>query len=159
MYALLFVSLIFVKGVIEKLKFVAGDQKLSALIGENGLIKSFGDLNWKAFFQTILFAGKVHKRGQAAFHALIYYGFLILWIATDLVAIHYDTPFKIFKGTLYIVISFLADMAGTCHSYRTWTCVQKKIYRQTKKTFLIKTKSRKDNVRISICPRHLGLLN
>ena len=38
--------------------------------------------------------------------------FLILWIATDLVAIHYDTPFKIFKGTLYIVVSFLADMAG-----------------------------------------------
>ena len=45
-------------------------------------------------------------------HALIFYGFVILWIATDLVAIHADTPFKIYQGTLYIVVSFLADMAG-----------------------------------------------
>jgi ferredoxin/nitrate reductase gamma subunit len=37
---------------------------------------------------------------------------LILWIATDLVAIHFDTPFQIFKGTTYIVVSFLADIAG-----------------------------------------------
>jgi Fe-S oxidoreductase/nitrate reductase gamma subunit len=43
---------------------------------------------------------------------LIYFGFVILWIATDLVAIHYDTPFKVFQGPVYIVISFLADIAG-----------------------------------------------
>ena len=71
MYLLLFVSLgVFVKGVIEKLKFVAGDKKLTELVGENGLVKSFSDLNWKAFFHTILFAGKVHKRGHAAFMLL-----------------------------------------------------------------------------------------
>ena len=77
-----------------------------------GLIKAFFRLNWSAFFKTIIFAGKVHRDPKAFFHAFIYYGFLILWIATDIVAIHYDTPFKIFKGTLYIVVSFLADMAG-----------------------------------------------
>ena len=36
----------------------------------------------------------------------------ILWIATDIVAIHYDTPFKIFKGPVYIIVSFAADFAG-----------------------------------------------
>ena len=113
MYLLLFVSLgVFIKGILEKLRFITGGKNLTSIIGEDGLVRSFSELNWKAFFLTILFAGKVHKRGKALFHALIYYGFLILWIATDLVAIHYDTPFKIFKGNLYIVISFLADMAG-----------------------------------------------
>ena len=51
MYLLLFVSLgVFVKGVIEKLKFVTGGKKLRSLIGDDGLVTSFSDLNWKAFF-------------------------------------------------------------------------------------------------------------
>ena len=114
MYVLLVVSLgLFAKGVYDKLKFVAGkDKGIGDLFGENGLVKGWDDLNWKAFFKTIIFTGKVHREKSAYFHAFIYYGFLILWIATDLVAIHYDTPFKIFKGTLYIVVSFAADMAG-----------------------------------------------
>ena len=122
MYILLFVSLgIFAKGVKEKLQFVVGEgNSLKNLFGKDGLIKTdestglikaFFRLNWSAFFKTIIFAGKVHRDPKAFFHAFIYYGFLILWIATDIVAIHYDTPFKIFKGTLYIVVSFLADMA------------------------------------------------
>ena len=113
MYLLLLVSLIiFLRGVFQRLKFVVGDKKISQIVGPEGLVSSIWELNWKGFFRTIFFAGKVHKRGNAIFHLLIYYGFLILWIATDLVAIHYDTPFKVFKGTLYIVVSFLADMAG-----------------------------------------------
>lgn len=65
------------------------------------------------FFKTIFLQGKVPRHANVGFfHALIYYGFIILWIATDLVAIHYDTPFKVFQGTTYIVISFLADIAG-----------------------------------------------
>ena len=121
MYVLLFVSLgIFAKGVKEKLQFVVGEKEsLKKLFGKSGLINTesgffnaIWNLNWSAFFKTIIFTGKVHRDPKAFFHAFIYYGFLILWIATDLVAIHYDTPFKIFKGPLYIVVSFLADMAG-----------------------------------------------
>ncbi len=43
---------------------------------------------------------------------MIYYGFVILLIATELVAIHADTPLKVYQGSTYIVVSFLADFAG-----------------------------------------------
>ena len=57
--------------------------------------------------------GKVMRNRYAGiFHALIFYGFLTLWIATDIVAVHYDTPFKIFTGWTYIIVSFTADIAG-----------------------------------------------
>jgi Fe-S oxidoreductase len=70
-------------------------------------------LNWKSFLNTIFFTGKVPRNAQVGiFHALIFYGFMILWIATEVVAIQYDTPFKIFHGYTYIIVSFLADMAG-----------------------------------------------
>ena len=113
MYALFAVStVIMFYGLYKKLKFVAGDKSILSLVGENGLVK-LSDLNWVQFLKTIFLQGKVPRKTHVgAFHALIYYGFIILWIATDLVAIHYDTPFKIFKGPLYIVVSFLADIAG-----------------------------------------------
>jgi Fe-S oxidoreductase len=113
MYAMFFLSTaIMIYGLYRKLKFVAGDQPLSSLFGSNGIFK-ISDFQWGQFFKTIFMQGKVpRKKYVGAFHGLIYYGFIILWIATDLVAIHYDTPFKIFKGPLYIVISFLADIAG-----------------------------------------------
>lgn len=70
-------------------------------------------LQWVPFFKTLLLQGKLPRRAAVArFHALIFYSFLILTIATELVAIHSDTPFKVFQGTTYIVISFLADIAG-----------------------------------------------
>jgi len=112
MYLLFALSLVILfKGLWTKLKFVAGDKKISDVFSKKGLLPQ--KLNWQAFFQTIFFTGKVPRKPSVAiFHSLIYYGFIILWIATDLVAIHYDTPFKIFQGTTYIVISFLADLAG-----------------------------------------------
>ena len=109
MYASLMVSLGFlVAGFYQKIKFITrggGVQKLEGLMPEK--------LQWGRFFYTALLAGKVKRFLRVGFfHGLIFYGFLILWIATDLVAIHYDTPFKVFQGTTYIVISFLADIAG-----------------------------------------------
>lgn len=109
MYSLLVISsLIFLKGLWGKFQFVTkgkGFAGLKELLPES--------LNWSSFFKTIFFAGKVPRNKNVGFfHGLIFYGFIILWIATDLVAIHYDTPFKVFQGTTYIVISFLADMAG-----------------------------------------------
>ncbi len=109
MYILLVGSLIiFIKGFYEKIAFIThsgGIRALKSLIPKK--------LNWRSFFETLLLTGKVKRDGRVAFfHSLIYYGFIILWIATDLVAIHADTPFKIYKGVTYIVISFLSDIAG-----------------------------------------------
>jgi Fe-S oxidoreductase/nitrate reductase gamma subunit len=115
MYGLLFVAgIIFLKGFYEKLQFVSGSKGIPSLIKKTsagGLRPE--KLNWSNFLSTIFFTGKVTRNKEVGiFHSLIFYGFMILWIATDLVAIHYDTPFKVFQGPVYIIVSFLADMAG-----------------------------------------------
>lgn len=106
MYGLLVLStIIMVKGFYNKYLFITKNGSIKSLLPEK--------LNWKSFFQTSFLTGKVTRNKEVGiFHSFIFYGFIILWIATDLVAIHYDTPFKVFTGTTYIVISFLADMAG-----------------------------------------------
>jgi Fe-S oxidoreductase/nitrate reductase gamma subunit len=109
MYFSLLVSLGFlIAGFYKKFQFVtkgAGVEKLKDLMPAK--------LQWLRFFHTLFFTGKVPRFLRVGvFHGLIFYGFMILWVATDLVAIHYDTPLKVFQGTTYIVISFLADIAG-----------------------------------------------
>lgn len=109
MYVLFAASLgLLAKGLYDKVLFVTKGGGLAKI---NGLLPK--KLQWSRFFQTAFLTGKVTRFKQVGFfHSLIFYGFLVLWIATDLVAIHYDTPFKVFQGTTYIVISFLADFAG-----------------------------------------------
>ena len=109
MYGMFLISLGFLaKGMYEKLLFVTKGQGFK---GIPGLLPD--KLNWARFFHTSLLTGKVPRfRYVGFFHGLIFYGFFILWIATDLVAVHYDTPLKVFQGTTYIVVSFLADVAG-----------------------------------------------
>ena len=106
MYVLMFSAFIVLGlGVYKKFQFVVNGKGLKSLLPEK--------LNWQNFLQTIFFTGKVTRsKNVGIFHSLIYYGFLILLIATELVAIHADSPFKIYKGATYIVISFLADFAG-----------------------------------------------
>ena len=106
MYVFMFLAIgIMVKGLWDKYKWVVEGRGLSSLVPKS--------LNWQSFIETIFFTGKVTRVGNVAFfHSLIYYGFVILLIATELVAIHADTPMKVYQGTTYIVISFLADMAG-----------------------------------------------
>ncbi len=106
MYASLFISLgVMAQGLFKKYQFVTNGKGLKPLLPEK--------LNWCSFFKTALLTGKVPRdKFVAIFHGLIFWGFLILWIATDVVAIHYDTPFKIFKGPVYIIVSFAADIAG-----------------------------------------------
>jgi Fe-S oxidoreductase/nitrate reductase gamma subunit len=106
MYALFVIAMgVMIKGLYEKYQFVTGGNGVKDLLPKK--------LQWGSFFKNIILTGKVPRRkGVAAFHSLIFYGFVILWIATDLVAIHYDTPFKVFQGTTYIVVSFLADIGG-----------------------------------------------
>lgn len=106
MYAFMFIAIgIFVQGILNKYKFVTQGNGIKSLLPEK--------LNWKSFIETIFFTGKVTRDKKVGFfHALIYYGFMILLIATELVAIHADSPFKIYQGKTYIIISFLADIAG-----------------------------------------------
>jgi Fe-S oxidoreductase len=106
MYVFMFLAIgIMVKGLWDKYKWVVEGRGLNSLVPKS--------LNWQNFFETIFFTGKVTRVGNVAFfHSLIYYGFVVLLIATELVAIHADTPMKVYQGTTYIVISFLADMAG-----------------------------------------------
>lgn len=110
MYSLLAIStIVLLQGLYKKLLFVTGGKGIKSIKG--GLFPK--KLNWSNFFKTLFFTGKVTRKSYVGlFHSLIYYGFIILWIATDLVAIHYDTPFKVFDGTVYIIVSFLADIAG-----------------------------------------------
>lgn len=109
MYASLAVATyFFIQGLVPKFKFVTGgiDKWQQKLIPEQGL-------NWSNFLQNIFFQGKVQRDTYVGwYHALIFYGFLTLFIATELVGIHADTPFKVYQGTTYKVISFLADIGG-----------------------------------------------
>ncbi len=109
MYVLFFAAMgIMIKGFWDKFVFITNGE------GFKGIKKLLPEkLNWGSFFRTALLTGKVPRvKSVAIFHGLIFWGFVILWIATDLVAIHADTPFKIYKGPVYIVVSFLADIAG-----------------------------------------------
>ncbi len=106
MYVTMFLAMgIMAQGLLKKIKFATGTAGVKSLLPEN--------LNWKNFVETIFFTGKVARDSKVGiFHSLIYYGFVILLIATELVAIHADSPFKVYQGKTYIIISFLADFAG-----------------------------------------------
>ena len=106
MYFLLAVGLaVFFKGLYDRYKYVSGGKNPRELLPDK--------LNWSGFFKTLLLTGKVTRNIRVGIlHGLIFYGFIILWIATDIVALHYDTPLEIFTGNTYIIISFLADLAG-----------------------------------------------
>jgi heterodisulfide reductase subunit C/nitrate reductase gamma subunit len=106
MYVAMFLAMgLFAFGLLQKLKTITAGKGVKALLPEK--------LNWKNFIETIFFTGKVGRHFNVGiFHSMIYYGFVVLLIATELVAIHADTPLKIYKGPTYIIISFLADIAG-----------------------------------------------
>ena len=96
------------KGIYDKIQFVTNNE------GFKGLKKIRPEkLNWCSFVSTIVFTGKVPRNKKVGlFHSLIFYSFMILFIATELVAIQFSTPLVVFEGTPYIIIQFLADMAG-----------------------------------------------
>ncbi len=107
MYALLPVAtIVFAAGLLPKYRYLTAHGKnIKDLLPKN--------LNIGNFLKTIFFQGKVPRNPYVnVFHSMIFWGFLVLFIATELVAIHADTPFKVFKGTTYIVVSFLADIGG-----------------------------------------------
>jgi Fe-S oxidoreductase len=110
MKIVMYVSLViatgfFVKGLIQKYQYVTAGKDWKLLLPKQ--------LNWNNFLKTIFFQGKVTRDNYVAvFHSMIFYGFVTLFIATEFVAIHFDTPFKVFQGPAYIIVSFLADVGG-----------------------------------------------
>ncbi len=110
MKALMYASLLpatyfFIQGLIPKYKFVVGGKSPKDIFPKQ--------LNIKSFLTTVFYQGKVPRDGFVnVFHSMIFWGFITLFIATELVAIHADTPFKVFTGTTYKVVSFLADVGG-----------------------------------------------
>ena len=95
-------------GISRKIKFVTNGKGLGEL--KKILPKK---LYWGAFFKTLFLQGKVTRNLFVGFfHSSIFISFLILTVTTTIVAIHQDTPLKIFTGNIYILFSILADFAG-----------------------------------------------
>lgn len=96
---------VFAQGLIEKYKYVTQGKDWKQI-----LPKQF---NIENFFRTIFFQGKVTRDPfVGVFHSMIFYGFVTLFIATEFVAIQFDTPFKVFTGTAYKIVSLIADVGG-----------------------------------------------
>ena len=103
--SLLVANVVLFKGLYEKYKYVTQGKNWKSILPKK--------LNFQNFFKTIFFQGKVTRDPYVGiYHSMLFYGFVVLFIATELVGIHADTPFKIFKGTTYIIVSFLADIGG-----------------------------------------------
>jgi Fe-S oxidoreductase len=103
--ALAAASAVFAKGLVEKYKYVTQGKDPKQILPKQ--------LNLENFLRTIFFQGKVTRDTYVGvFHSMIFYGFVTLFIATEFVAIQFDTPFKIFTGTAYKIVSFTADIGG-----------------------------------------------
>jgi Fe-S oxidoreductase/nitrate reductase gamma subunit len=110
MYLLFCVSVsIFLYSLYLKYREVAAGRKPLELAKE----LTQDGLNWRRLIGILCFQQKVlRSRWIGILHALIFYGFIILLIATHIVMIHYDTPFKIFHGPVYILTSWFSDIGG-----------------------------------------------
>ncbi|MBF0297701.1 MAG: (Fe-S)-binding protein [Oligoflexia bacterium] len=109
MYTLFLLSLILLfRNLYRYYIFIA-----KGVFTEHLMANKFSTLNFKNFFKTIFLQGKVTNDYYAGiFHSMIFYGFLTHLLATSVVMIHQDSPFKIFNGHFYVMVSFLADMGG-----------------------------------------------
>lgn len=55
----------------------------------------------------------IRRRYAGVFHTLVYTGFIVLFLATTVVAIHHDTPLHIMKGHFYLIFqSLIVDIFG-----------------------------------------------
>ena len=68
----------------------------------------------KLFLRNAVGQGRtLRSRYAGLFHSLIYTGFIVLLLATTVVAIHHDTPLHIMKGHFYLIFqSLIVDIFG-----------------------------------------------
>lgn len=103
--ALAAATAVFAQGLLEKYKYVTQGKDPKQILPKQ--------LNFENLLRTIFFQGKVTRDTYVGiFHSMIFYGFVTLFIATEFVAIQFDTPFKVFTGTAYKIVSFTADIGG-----------------------------------------------
>ena len=109
--ALIVCTFFFFKGLYSKLVFVTGKNGMDAVKGFKEIFPE--SFNLLSLVKIFAIQGKVTRNLLVGlFHSAIYYGFVVLVIATTLVMIHMDFGFEVFKGWTYIIVSFLADIAG-----------------------------------------------
>ncbi len=107
MYALMVVAfVIFGIGLRRRIRFWKMGKPDGERAGDWG--KRFWILIRETFFQN-----QARNRPlPAVFHSMIFYSFVMLFIATLVVMADMDFGIDIFHGTFYLVISLLADLAG-----------------------------------------------
>ena len=68
----------------------------------------------RLFLRNAVGQGRTIKSRYAGlFHSLVYTGFIVLFLATTVVAIHHDTPLHIMKGHFYLIFqSLIVDIFG-----------------------------------------------
>ena len=69
---------------------------------------------FKLFLRNAVGQGRtLRSRYAGLFHSLVYTGFIVLFLATTVVAIHHDTPLHIMKGHFYLIFqSLIVDIFG-----------------------------------------------
>ena len=69
---------------------------------------------FQLFLRNAVGQGRTIKSRYAGlFHSLVYTGFIVLFLATTVVAIHHDTPLHIMKGHFYLIFqSLIVDIFG-----------------------------------------------
>ena len=81
-YSMLAVALlVFIRGVW--LGTLSLTRKISKTFS-GGLIPNASSLQWRQFFKLFFHWQVIRDHSVGFFHSLIFYGFVILWIATDL---------------------------------------------------------------------------
>lgn len=101
---------IFCFGIWQKLQLILKAKKLTNDNRFENLGQRLKSLIQNAFAQKRLRKNKL----AAVAHALVFYGFISLWIVTDIVAMQDHDFFGVyfFQGTFYKALSLFADLAG-----------------------------------------------
>ncbi len=109
MYALMVVAfVIFGIGLRKRIRFWKRGKPDTERAGD------WGKRLWILFRETFLQSQARNRFLPGLFHSLIFYSFLVLFITTLIVMLDMDFGTHIFHGSIYLVVSLLADLAGAC---------------------------------------------
>ncbi len=109
-YILAFASVaIFCYGIYGKYKRISSGKKLKETRTENPKQRLLSFLK-----HTLLQSKILRQKVPGIAHALTLFGFLTLWIVTDIIAVqeHLVKDFYFFQGLFYKIVSFAADLGG-----------------------------------------------
>lgn len=63
-------------------------------------------------FLREVFAQPRVRRSSGGMHLAVFWGFLVLFVGTELIALEHDTPLSFFHGLFYLVFSLATDVFG-----------------------------------------------